>query len=131
LLPAVGEAIVNYLKYARPVSGLTNIFLTACAPYRPMNRIGLNGVISRIMQGSGVDISKRRFGPHSMRHSLASNLLKNGVSIPIISSALGHESTQTTMEYLRIDTENLMKCTIEVPIVNPNFYEQKGGAFYD
>ena len=131
LLPAVGEAIVNYLKYARPVSGLTNIFLTACAPYRPMNRIGLNGVISRIMQGSGVDISKRRFGPHSMRHSLASNLLKNGVSIPIISTALGHESTQTTMEYLRIDTANLMKCTIEVPIVNPNFYEQKGGAFYD
>jgi len=131
LLPVVGEAIVNYLKYARPVSALTNIFLTACAPYRPMNRMGLNGVISRIMQGSGVDISKRRFGPHSMRHSLASNLLKNGISIPIISSALGHESTQTTMEYLRIDTENLMKCTLEVPIVNPNFYEQKGGVFYD
>ena len=131
LLPAVGEAIVNYLKYARPVFDLTNIFLTACAPYRPMNRIGLNGVISRIMQGSGVDISKRRFGPHSMRHSLASNLLKNGISIPIISSVLGHESAQTTMEYLRIDTENLMKCTLEVPIVNPNFYEQKGGVFYD
>lgn len=131
LLPAVGEAIVNYLKYARPVFGLSNIFLTACAPYRPMNRIGLNGVISRIMQGSGVDISKRRFGPHSMRHSLASKLLKNGISIPIISSALGHESTQTTMEYLRIDTKNLMKCTLEVPIVNPNFYDQKGGTFYD
>ena len=131
LLPAVGEAMVNYLKYARPVSDRPNIFLTACAPYRPMNRISLNGVISRIMQGSGVDISKRKFGPHSMRHSLASNLLKNGTSIPVISSALGHESTQTTMEYLRIDIENLIKCTLEVPIVNPNFYEQKGGAFYD
>jgi len=83
------------------------------------------------MQGSGVDISKRRFGPHSMRHSLASNLLKKGISIPIISSALGHERTQTTMEYLRIDTENLLKCTLEVPIVNPDFYEQKGGTFYD
>jgi len=56
LLAPIGEAIVNYLKYARPVSELPEIFLTAVAPYRPMNHIGLNGVIARIMRESGVDI---------------------------------------------------------------------------
>jgi site-specific recombinase XerD len=131
LLASIGEAIVDYLKYARPVSELPEIFLTAIAPYRPMNHIGLNGVIARIMQESGVDISQRKFGPHSMRHSLASQLLKNGISLPVISETLGHENTQTTMEYLRIDVSNLIKCTHDVPIVNPNFYEQKGGVFYE
>lgn len=131
LLREVGEAIVNYLRYARPISDLSNIFLTACAPYRPMNRIGLNGVISRIMRESGIDLTGRKFGPHSMRHSLASNLLRNGVSLPIISSALGHESIDTTMEYLRIDTTNLRKCALEVPMVASSFYEQKGGVFYE
>jgi site-specific recombinase XerD len=131
LIRDVGEAIVNYLRYARPVSSLPNIFMTACAPYRPMTRISLNGVISRIMQGSGVDLTSRKFGPHSMRHSLASNLLKSGASISIISEALGHESSHTTMGYLRIDINSLKKCVLEVPTVADYFYNQKGGAFYD
>lgn len=131
LLREVGEAIVNYLRYSRPVSDLPNVFLTASAPYRPMTRISLNGVISRIMRESGVDLSGRKFGPHSMRHSLASNLLKTGAPIPIISSTLGHESSQTTLSYLRIDVENLKKCALDVPEVPDSFYEQKGGAFYD
>lgn len=131
LIHDVGEAIVNYLRYARPISNLPNIFLTACAPYRPMTRISLNGVISRIMHGSGVDLSGRKFGPHSMRHSLASNLLKSGASISIISGTLGHESPHTTMDYLRIDVDSLKKCVMEVPPVRDYFYNQKGGAFYD
>jgi site-specific recombinase XerD len=131
LLADTGEAIVNYLKYGRPVSNLPEIFLTAVAPYRSMNHIGLNGVIARIMQKSGVDISQRKFGPHSMRHSLASQLLRNGISLPVISETLGHATTQTTMEYLRIDISSLIKCTLEVPLVNPDFYGQKGGVFYE
>ena len=130
LLTDVGEAIVNYLRYGRPISGHSEIFLSARPPYRPMFRWGINGVISRIMRESGVDISKRKFGPHAMRHSLASRLLANGVSLPVISESLGHESSLSTMEYLRVDLSSLMKCALDVPLVNPAFYEQKGGIFY-
>ena len=130
LLTDVGEAIVNYLRYGRPISGHSEIFLSARPPYRPMFRWGINGVISRIMRESGVDISKRKFGPHAMRHSLASRLLANGVSLPVISESLGHESSLSTMEYLRVDLSSLMKCALDVPLVNPAFYEQKGGSFY-
>ena len=56
LLTDVGEAIVNYLRYGRPISGHSEIFLSARPPYRPMFRWGINGVISRIMRESGVDI---------------------------------------------------------------------------
>ncbi len=131
LLKEVGEALVTYARDARPKSPLNQIFLTATAPYRPMTRISLNGVVIRIMQSSGIDTSGRRFGPHSMRHSLASNMLQQGTSLPTISSILGHESTQSTMEYLRVDVTNLRDCVLDIPLVDESFYSQKGGVFYD
>jgi site-specific recombinase XerD len=131
LLKDVGEALVTYARDARPKSLHKEVFLSAKAPYRPMNRISLNGVITRIMQSSGVDTFNRHFGPHSLRHSLASNLLCQGASISTISSVLGHENTRSTMEYLRIDAANLKECVLDVPLVDEAFYAQKGGAFYD
>ena len=131
LLTDVGEAVINYLKYARPVSDLQQVFLSACAPYRCINRLVINGAVSRTIIASGVDITGRKFGPHAMRHTLASQLLRNGTSLPVISETLGHSDTQATMNYLRIDINNLMRCTLEVPLVSTSFYEQKGGIFYE
>jgi integrase/recombinase XerD len=80
---------------------------------------------------SGVDTTGRKHGAHAMRHSLASRFLENKESIPVISEALGHQSTTTTMSYLRIDVESLRKCALNVPLVDKSFYEQEGGAFYE
>jgi integrase len=131
LLADVGEAIINYLKYGRPVSGLGQVFLSACAPYRPVSRLVINGAVSRTIIASGVDITGRKFGPHAMRHTLASQLLRNGISLPVISETLGHSDTQATMNYLRIDINNLMRCALNVPLVSASFYQQKGGRFYE
>lgn len=130
LLPDVGEAIINYLKYGRPLSELQQVFLTATAPYGSVNRLVINGAISRIIRTSGVNINGRKFGPHAMRHTLASQLLRNGTSLPVISETLGHSDTQVTMNYLRIDIKSLMQCALDVPLVTMNFYQQKGGVFY-
>lgn len=130
LLTEIGESIVNYLQHARPVSDLQEVFLSARPPYGFMWRYSVNSAISKIMRESGVDISRRKFGPHSMRHSLASRLLANGVSLPVISESLGHNNTLSTMEYLRVDVSSLAKCTLDVSPVNPAFYEQEGGVFY-
>ena len=131
LLSNVGDAIINYLQYARPVSPEPTVFLSACAPYRPINRLIINGAISRIIKASKVDIRNRKFGPHAMRHTLATRLLSNGIPLPVISETLGHTTTQTTMKYLRVDINNLKRCAIEVPVVGQGFYQQKGGVFYE
>lgn len=131
LLTDVGEAIINYVKYGRPKSHFQNVFLSACAPYRPVNRLIINGAISRIIKSSKVIIQNRKFGPHSMRHTLASQLLRNGIALPVISETLGHANTQTTMNYLRIDIKSLIRCALNVPIVHQGFYDQKGGVFYE
>ncbi len=130
LLTDVGEAIISYLKYGRPLSELKQVFLTATAPYSSINRLVINGAISRIIRASSVNINGRKFGPHAMRHTLASQLLRNGTSLPVISETLGHSDTQVTMNYLRIDIKGLMQCALEVPLIPLNFYEQKGGVFY-
>lgn len=130
LLAEVGEAIIDYLKYGRTLSHVQQVFLTAAAPYRPVNRMVINGAVSRTIMASGVDIKGRKFGPHAMRHTLASQLLRNGTSLPVISETLGHSDTQVTMNYLRIDINGLMQCALDVPLISMNFYEQKGGVFY-
>jgi site-specific recombinase XerD len=66
-----------------------------------------------------------------MRHSLASQLLNNGTTLPVIAESLGHSSTRSTMDYLRINITKLMQCALEVPDVPVEFYEQKGGFFYE
>jgi len=131
LLTEVGETIINYLKFGRPRSSSPNVFLSARAPYRPMTRNAVSSAVRQIIDASGISIGQRRHGPHAMRHSLASRLLEHEVSLPVISESLGHEKTETTMAYLRIDIKALRKCALDVPAVDQLFYSQKGGVFYE
>jgi integrase/recombinase XerD len=43
--------------------------------------------------------------PHTLRHSCAVRMLRSGIDITVIALWLGHESTQTTMIYLKADLE--------------------------
>ena len=131
LLTEVGEAIINYLKFGRPRSSSPHVFLSARAPYGPMTGGAVSCAVRQIIDGSGISIGQRRHGPHSMRHSLASRLLENSISLPVISESLGHKTTETTMAYLRIDIKALRECALDVPMVTEDFYNQKRGAFYE
>lgn len=131
LLADVGEAIIDYLKYGRKRSESQRVFLYTRAPFTDMRNDAVSSVIGRIIDVSGVDTKGRKHGPHAMRHSLVSRFLENRESLPVISEALGHESTNSTMSYIRIDVESLRQCALEVPAVPITFYEQKGGVYYE
>ncbi|MDR1501898.1 MAG: tyrosine-type recombinase/integrase [Prevotella sp.] len=68
---------------------------------------------------------------HVRRHSLATILLQENVKLPVISEILGHDNTDSTSYYLRIDLQSLRKCVLDVPPVCESFYAQKGGYFYE
>lgn len=131
LLVDVGNAIIDYLRNGRPNSYLRNVFLSSRAPYTAATKSIVCSEIQRSITQSGICIEGKHHGPHSMRHSLASTLLRNGTTIPVISEVLGHRSTQTTMIYLSIDITSLMYCALPVSLVLDNFYNQKGGVFYE
>jgi site-specific recombinase XerD len=47
-----------------------------------------------------------RVSPHILRHTTAMHLLQSGVELPTIAMWLGHESIQTTHQYLDADLES-------------------------
>lgn len=130
-LPAdVGEPLIDYIKYARPVSDGKHIFLERLYPHAPIDPKRISKIASRIILQSGVKVGERRHGSHALRHTMASLLLEQKTTLPVISELLGHATVQSSMCYLRIDTELLRQCALDVPVVPEAFYTQKGGAFY-
>jgi len=126
----VGESIIDYIKEARPISDNSHIFLSPRYPHKNIDSDGISHMVRTVVAKSGINVGKRKVGPHAMRHSLATQMLNKGVSLPVISEVLGHSNIKTSMNYLRIDVESMRQCAAEVPIVPKTFYEQKGGAFY-
>ncbi len=130
ILPDLGNAIIDYLKYGRPKSEERFIFLISQSPYRPINRGSITGIVHSNFVKSGVNIAYRKHGAHALRHSLAGILLEKETILPVISEVLGHQNTASTNYYLRIDLKSMRKCSLEVPCVRSSFYNQKGGYFY-
>jgi len=124
----VGSAIIDYLQYSRPKIDLPYIFITAHAPYKELTSNGMGIAIKDYFRTAGVNFTHKKHGPHSLRHSLASNLLKSNVALPVISEILGHSNTETAMEYLRIDMNLLRQCALEVPFVPSSFYGNLYGS---
>ena len=48
-------------------------------------------------------LRRKRVSPHSLRHTLAMELLQSGVDRSVIALWLGHESPETTQIYLEAD----------------------------
>lgn len=118
----VGNAIIEYLRYGRPSVDLPFVFITAHAPYKELSGSALGKNMMDWMRAAGINSAGRKHGPHALRHSFATNLLKSRETLPVISGILGHSSTESTMLYLRVDMNLLRQCALDVPFVSSTFY---------
>ena len=50
---------------------------------------------------------RKSIHPHTLRHSFATDLLRNNTNIVYVKEFLGHESIQTTMTYTHVVDEDL------------------------
>jgi integrase len=130
LLSDIGDAIIDYIKNGRPDNDSKNLFLSLIQPYRPIRVSTLCTIVTNYIYAAGVSPKGRHHGTHSLRHSLATNLLENGTALPVISEVLGHGSTGSTMYYLGVNIKSLLECSQNVPDVPEDFYSQKGGMLY-
>ena len=116
LLRDVGWAIIDYLQNGRPHSEHPEVFLTCTVPIRPFgqNSCALNAILTKRVQQAGVRISREvPKGMHSLRHTLASKMLANNVELPVISSVLGHVTSEATSVYLHTDIDQLRECALD------------------
>ena len=109
-------ALLDYLKNERPEVEVPQIFLTSRAPYKPLSDYdSCYRVISGCYERAGVNTKRKHRGMHSVRHSVAVNMLLSDTPYPVITAVLGHESSNTTKAYLGVDVERLRTLSLEVP----------------
>lgn len=128
ILPEIGNAIIDYLKYGRPVSNESHCFLQVVYPYEKITPHDIANAVQFYLKRAGINLQNRKHGPHALRHSFASGLLNEATPLPVISEALGHTTSMSTMFYLRINVSSLKQCALDVPPVPFSFYQQKGGC---
>ena len=131
MLPEIGNSLVEYLKFGRLKSEEPYVFLCARSPYNPIHTSVITQIVRNTFAKTEINTTYRKHGPHALRHSLAGRLLERQTILPVISEVLGHENTESTRFYLRIDLTSLRQCVLEVPAVSLGFYRQKGGMFYE
>ncbi|MCL5770718.1 MAG: tyrosine-type recombinase/integrase [Actinobacteria bacterium] len=115
LLDDIGWAIIDYLKNGRPETKCDAVFVRHRAPY---DSFGENECfqreLHRYMIKAGLEIPLDvHCGLHSLRSTLARNMLEAEAPLPVISEVLGHQSINTTSIYLKIDLDGLKKCALD------------------
>lgn len=109
----IGEALVSYLRDGRPKAEFREVFVSAYAPLRPLSPSAVVGVVGYACDRAGME----RVGPHRLRHTLASDLLRAGTPLAQIAPILRHASVATTAIYAKVDREALRALARPWPIV--------------
>lgn len=100
---AVGEAIAAYLVDGRPASSSRNLFLAVAAPHAPLGRGGVGDVVRRCCVDAGI----APFGPHRLRHTVATETLRAGGGLAEVAQLLRHRHLETTAIYAKVDRDRL------------------------
>jgi integrase/recombinase XerD len=134
LIPSVGNAVIDYLKHGRPQGGDDVIIVRHDSKRkgRQVTSSGIYSIVESAFRVSNIiNWKEKKHGPHSLRHSFASNLLKRGTGYYVISMAMGHSCSETTKAYLQIDFERLRKCSLQIPDLHSLYYSNIGKEVRD
>ena len=103
LWPHTAITLVSLINSRTPSE---NVFLNRCG--RPITRFGIHTMVERYakrLSQEMLSLAAKRVGPHTIRHTTATHLLRAGVDINTIRAWLGHVSLSTTNIYTEIDLE--------------------------
>ena len=130
LIASVGNAIISYLKDGRPKSETQEIIVCHATPRSgfKMSANNVNSVVAKYMNRANIkDWKSKKYGPHALRHSAATNMLAREVPIQVVSQILGHQSVETTKNYIRVSVPQLADCALSPPACCSSFFHWKGG----
>jgi site-specific recombinase XerD len=102
----VGQSIANYLKQLRPTCACRRVFIRSAAPHEGLaDSAAVDIVVQRALRRAGISPPNR--GAHLFRHSLATQMLRNGASMSEIAKVLRHQSESSTAIYAKVDLSAL------------------------
>jgi integrase/recombinase XerD len=102
----VGDAILKYVEHWRPEVRDEHVFLRVNAPFVPLaSTSAVSSLVNRAARRARLSAS--RVGAHVLRHTAATLMLRQGVSLQAIGRVLRHQSIDTTFLYAKVDVEML------------------------
>ena len=100
-----GQAILRYIREARPKTECRHVFLNLLAPARPITHISIYHAVHKRLRALGLQGPQR--GPHALRHACARRLLADGFTFKQVGDHLGHRSSAATRIYAKVDLPSL------------------------
>ncbi len=95
-------ALADYIRHARPVTQDRHIFVHHRAPLgQGVPSSTVRGALRRAFARAGFKDSESQV--HRLRHTMATRLLQNKLSLKTIADVLGHLSINTTIRYTHVD----------------------------
>lgn len=108
-------AILDYMNSGRPESEEPFLFLRSLAPYLPLDPSAVSISVGKYLKKAGIDTTGRKHGAHSLRSSLATSLINNGMTYEETRRVLGHTEANAVRHYAVLDVERLRQCACAVP----------------
>jgi integrase len=113
----VGWAVIDYVRHGRPETACRQVFVKHRYPFTAFGSSTSAGCrLSYYARRAGIVFAAgRSHGLHSLRGALAVAMLQADTPPPIVTAVLGHAAgTTTAAHYLRLDTEHLRRCALDV-----------------
>jgi len=113
----VGWAVIDYIRQGRPEAGCAQVFVKHRYPFTAFGSSTSAGCRLRYYaRRAGIVFpAGRSHGLHSLRGALAVAMLQTDTPLPVVAAVLGHAATDSTAaHYLRLDTEHLRRCALDV-----------------
>jgi site-specific recombinase XerD len=117
LTQEVGDAILEYLRKGRPPVQGTRLFVRMLAPWAPLQTSSVSGMVARAIARAGVEAPFR--GAHVLRHSAATEMLRQGATLQQVGAVLRHRYLDTTAHYAKVDVQRLQAIALPWPEVFP------------
>lgn len=128
LLPEIEMALNDYYSRKRgQINDDDYIFMNNSNTLR-MSSGACRHMLNQLFSITGIETKGRKHGMHSLRSSLASELINNDFSYEITRKILGHKSTSVIKHYVKIDIERLRNYALEPKPVSGRIKEMFGGA---
>ena len=114
----VGDALLRYLE-TRPSSiGTDHVFVRRIAPHRPFTSgDGVSSVVKHALKRAHINAPAK--GAHLLRHTAATEMLRNGVPLDQAGLVLRHRSIDMTAYYAKVDVALLRQIAQPWPEVHP------------
>lgn len=110
----VEPVLADYLQQGRPETAAREVFvLHGLRVGAPISTSIVGRAVQRAVEVTGIDAPVR--GGNLLRHSLATELLAGGASLPEIDDVLGHACLATTRIYAAVDIGRLREVPLRWP----------------